>query len=161
MKEVHLIEWGLGVKRVGVHEQKKPAVNDSDMNTVGDAKNESDESYRGGKHGHNQDRETIQYRPCHYFDYIGGTTTGGLLAVMLGRLRMSIEDCIEEYERLAESVFAHPRTVSLGRPIPWLRDRLSGPGLQNAIEDITRRYSPKCSSLESFNFSFPPGLCRT
>jgi len=26
--------------------------------------------------------------PCTYFDLIGGTNTGGLIAIMLGRLRM-------------------------------------------------------------------------
>jgi patatin-like phospholipase/acyl hydrolase len=26
--------------------------------------------------------------PCEYFDLIGGTNTGGLIAIMLGRLRM-------------------------------------------------------------------------
>src|SRR5271163_828589 len=31
---------------------------------------------------------TAEARPCDYFDLIGGTGTGGLIAVMLGRLRM-------------------------------------------------------------------------
>lgn len=26
--------------------------------------------------------------PCQYFDLMGGTSTGGLIAIMLGRLRM-------------------------------------------------------------------------
>jgi Patatin-like phospholipase len=31
---------------------------------------------------------TAEARPCDYFDLIGGTGTGGLIAIMLGRLRM-------------------------------------------------------------------------
>ena len=31
---------------------------------------------------------TAQACPCEYFDLIGGTGTGGLIAIMLGRLRM-------------------------------------------------------------------------
>lgn len=31
--------------------------------------------------------------PCEYFDLIGGTSTGGLIAIMLGRLRMVCPAC--------------------------------------------------------------------
>ncbi|KAF2152447.1 phospholipase [Myriangium duriaei CBS 260.36] len=44
-------------------------------------------------------------KPSQVFDLIGGTNTGGLIAIMLGRLEMDVDECIEAYIRLAESVF--------------------------------------------------------
>ena len=44
-------------------------------------------------------------KPCEYFDMIGGTSTGGLIAVMLGRLRMTVDDCINAYTSLSDKVF--------------------------------------------------------
>ena len=44
-------------------------------------------------------------KPCDYFDMIGGTSTGGLIAIMLGRLRMTIDECIDIYAMLSDRVF--------------------------------------------------------
>ncbi|KAH7119390.1 acyl transferase/acyl hydrolase/lysophospholipase [Dactylonectria estremocensis] len=44
-------------------------------------------------------------KPCDYFDMIGGTSTGGLIAIMLGRLRMTIDECITAYTSLSDKVF--------------------------------------------------------
>ncbi|KAF2008315.1 FabD/lysophospholipase-like protein, partial [Aaosphaeria arxii CBS 175.79] len=44
-------------------------------------------------------------KPCDYFDMIGGTSTGGLIAVMLGRLKMSIDECIDAYLSIMDRVF--------------------------------------------------------
>jgi patatin-like phospholipase/acyl hydrolase len=44
-------------------------------------------------------------KPCEYFDMIGGTSTGGLIAIMLGRLRMTVDDCIDAYTSLSDKVF--------------------------------------------------------
>ncbi|KAG8529725.1 uncharacterized protein KY384_005206 [Bacidia gigantensis] len=59
--------------------------------------------------GLDEDRKpSANYLPCHYFDYIAGTSTGGLVAIMLGRLRMSVDQCIDEYVELSKSVFEKP-----------------------------------------------------
>ncbi|CAD0115330.1 unnamed protein product [Aureobasidium uvarum] len=42
---------------------------------------------------------------CHYFSFMFGTSTGGIIALMLGRLRMSIEDCIHTYRNLGSEIF--------------------------------------------------------
>lgn len=44
-------------------------------------------------------------KPCQYFDIICGTSTGGLLAIMLGRLRMDIESCKQAYRSLSAQMF--------------------------------------------------------
>ncbi|KAJ5625973.1 protein kinase subdomain-containing protein [Penicillium lagena] len=44
-------------------------------------------------------------KPCEVFDLIGGTSTGGLIAIMLGRLEMDVDKCIEAYSDLAAAVF--------------------------------------------------------
>lgn len=43
--------------------------------------------------------------PCDYFHMICGTSTGGLIALMLGRLRMTVDQCIEAYNDIAPTVF--------------------------------------------------------
>lgn len=67
-------------------------------------------------------------KPCEYFDLIGGTSTGGydimkphsprlclltwrsLIAIMLGRLRMDVPECINRYLELSASAFTPKRS---------------------------------------------------
>ncbi|KAH9203476.1 acyl transferase/acyl hydrolase/lysophospholipase [Leptodontidium sp. 2 PMI_412] len=49
-------------------------------------------------------------KPCEVFDLIGGTSTGGLIAIMLGRLEMDVDKCIEAYTKLAEAVFSQKKS---------------------------------------------------
>ncbi|QRV97071.1 patatin-like phospholipase protein [Ceratobasidium sp. AG-Ba] len=44
--------------------------------------------------------------PADYFDLIIGTSTGGIIALMLGRLRMSVDEAIEAYQQLSKKIFA-------------------------------------------------------
>ncbi|KAK4867695.1 hypothetical protein LT330_001205 [Penicillium expansum] len=46
-------------------------------------------------------------KPCEIFDLIGGTSTGGLIAIMLGRLEMDVDECITAYVDLMRTVFEH------------------------------------------------------
>ncbi|OBT53072.1 hypothetical protein VE04_07984, partial [Pseudogymnoascus sp. 24MN13] len=43
--------------------------------------------------------------PWEYFDLMGGTSTGGIIAIMLGRLRMTIPECIKAYTELSKAIF--------------------------------------------------------
>jgi patatin-like phospholipase/acyl hydrolase len=45
-------------------------------------------------------------RPCEVFDLIAGTSTGGLIAVMLGRLHMTVDECIAAYEEVGKKIFS-------------------------------------------------------
>jgi predicted acylesterase/phospholipase RssA len=44
-------------------------------------------------------------KPCEYFNLICGTSTGGLLAIMLGRLQMDIRACKQAYRDLSRGIF--------------------------------------------------------
>ncbi|KAK3372475.1 hypothetical protein B0H63DRAFT_401255, partial [Podospora didyma] len=45
-------------------------------------------------------------KPCEFFHMIGGTSTGGLIAIMLGRLRMSTEEALQEYDLCSGKIFS-------------------------------------------------------
>ncbi|KAF8532807.1 acyl transferase/acyl hydrolase/lysophospholipase, partial [Trichophaea hybrida] len=72
-------------------------------------------------------------RPYQYFDLIGGTSTGGLIAIMLGRLRMSTEDALNEYTELAEYVFGE-------RKLPFQDGLFKAARLEEAIKRIVAKY---------------------
>ena len=50
-------------------------------------------------------------RPCEYFDLICGTSTGGLIALMLGRLGMTVNEAIGKYKELGPIIFGHDRGI--------------------------------------------------
>ncbi|KAL6171038.1 hypothetical protein ACJQWK_03983 [Exserohilum turcicum] len=82
---------------------------------------------------------TQKYLPCHYFDFMCGSSTGGLIAIMLGRLRMSVADCMKEYEDLSHQIFGHPRWCSqrnLGF-VPW--SKYDANSMKKVFKDVTRR----------------------
>lgn len=109
---------------------------------------------------HTERNETSPWLPCHYFDYMAGTSTGGLISIMLGRLRMSIDDCIDEYETLGPKVFAHPRWFHLKSPLFWPRDKYDHRSLEKAIREVIDRRSSFVYGGDK-SFASDENRCRT
>ncbi|KAI9765683.1 MAG: hypothetical protein M1840_007241 [Geoglossum simile] len=70
--------------------------------------------------------------PAETFDLIGGTSTGGLIALLLGRLGLSAQEAIDEYVGLAGKVFSERK--SKGKDGIFKAKRL-----EEAIQDVVRR----------------------
>jgi calcium-independent phospholipase A2-gamma len=77
-------------------------------------------------------------KPCDYFDMICGTSTGGLIAIMLGRLEMSVDQCIDAYIRMMHVVFNPkdkkklPFKISSGKVKPQYKTKY----LEQAIKQV-------------------------
>ncbi|KAI1751776.1 acyl transferase/acyl hydrolase/lysophospholipase [Xylaria castorea] len=82
--------------------------------------------------------EYTPFLPCHYFDYIGGTSTGALLTILLSRFRMTVEDCLKEYETMAGTIFAYPR-VFHKMNIFMGRNKYNTKNLEMAIREVIER----------------------
>ncbi|KAJ5801938.1 Acyl transferase/acyl hydrolase/lysophospholipase [Penicillium pulvis] len=85
----------------------------------------------------NRERGDGQHlKPCDVFDLIGGTSTGGLIAIMLGRLELDVDECIDAYSELMESVFGE-RISHI--PVDWsfnIRAKFDSNRLKAAIEHV-------------------------
>jgi predicted acylesterase/phospholipase RssA len=89
--------------------------------------------------------DTTPLKPCDYFDLIGGTSTGGIIAILLSRLRLDCKQCIGIYTKLAEDIFKHDKSIQLfGVKIPTGGSRFSGAVLERAIKQalIDLNYDP-------------------
>lgn len=77
-------------------------------------------------------------KPCDHFDLIGGNGTGGLIAIMLGRLRLDIETCKEVYVRMTRRVFQTDKTFA---GIPYKRTLFKASKLEEAIRECVREHT--------------------
>ncbi|KAL2885585.1 Vegetative incompatibility protein HET-E-1 [Ceratocystis lukuohia] len=50
-------------------------------------------------------------KPCDRFDLIGGTGTGGIIAIMLERLQMNVDESIKAYKKLSDTGFCEERSI--------------------------------------------------
>ncbi|QRV73665.1 patatin-like phospholipase protein [Ceratobasidium sp. AG-Ba] len=72
--------------------------------------------------------------PWRYFDMITGTSTGGLIAIMLGRLRMSVDEAIACYTLLSERIFSETKHK-------WQDGRFKTSNLERTIKQIVHDHT--------------------
>ncbi|KAH6897485.1 acyl transferase/acyl hydrolase/lysophospholipase [Thelonectria olida] len=77
-------------------------------------------------------------KPCDHFDLIVGTGTGGLIALMLGRLRLDLETCKELYVRLTRMVFETDKTIA---GIPYRSTLFKASKLEEAIKQCVQEHT--------------------
>lgn len=77
-------------------------------------------------------------KPADHFDLIAGTGTGGLIALMLGRLRLDIDTCKDLYVRLTRRVFETDKTFA---GIPYKSTLFKASKLEEAIREVVREHT--------------------
>jgi len=77
-------------------------------------------------------------KPADHFDLIAGTGTGGLIAIMLGRLRLDIETCKDVYVRMTRRVFETDKTIA---GIPYRSTLFKASKLEEAIKECVREHT--------------------
>ncbi|KAL0258036.1 hypothetical protein SLS55_007207 [Diplodia seriata] len=83
------------------------------------------------------DKISPNKKPCELFDMIGGTSTGGLIAIMLGRLRMSVDECLDAYRKFMSDVFDHGLLVK-AKNYTVEKGLYSAKTLEKIIRDLIR-----------------------
>lgn len=91
-----------------------------------------------------------------------------LIAIMLARLRMTISECIDEYEHLGATVFGRPQFFArrLQHLIPraiWSPAERNGNRLRHYMQGVVEKRLLKISpgSEKQDSFESNPDLCRT
>ncbi|KAE8445384.1 hypothetical protein EG329_013507 [Mollisiaceae sp. DMI_Dod_QoI] len=89
------------------------------------------------RRGPNIEPEVV--KPHDIFDLVAGTSTGGLIAVMLGKLGMTVEQCIDAYRRLSATIFGkkHLRARVTGGLAPA---KYSGSKLRGLVRGLMHEH---------------------
>jgi len=79
-----------------------------------------------------------ELQPHDVFELVAGTSTGGLIAIMLGKLGMSLEECIIAYDELSTKIFRkkHKRARLTFGLAPA---KYSGRKLRDCVQDLLKR----------------------
>ena len=65
-----------------------------------------------------------------------------LIATMLSRLRMNIEECLEDFQTLLDTVWSKPRFFYIRPLTSWTGEKYSHRTLELALKDMVKRRTP-------------------
>ncbi|RDW57242.1 hypothetical protein BP5796_12692 [Coleophoma crateriformis] len=105
-----------------------------------------------------KDDEGLESDPCpaDYFDMIGGTSTGGIIALLLGRLRMTVPECLDAYLSISKTVFSDKKhyisegyfkSSSLESEMMTVIEGILGSGHANDTIMDTQNPNPDCKAF--------------
>ncbi|KAL2887646.1 Patatin/Phospholipase A2-like protein [Ceratocystis lukuohia] len=72
-------------------------------------------------------------KPCHEFDLIGGLLLHSVIAIMLGRMGMSVDECIRAYTKFSKKAF-HRKMSILGSTSAFSATKFNN-AIKTAIQD--------------------------
>jgi hypothetical protein len=85
-----------------------------------------------------------------------------LIAIMLGRLRMNVDECIEDYKTMGGIIFGRPRLFSMRGPLPANRSKYDHEKLKGAVEAVVnQRLVGHGDHLGDHTFPSSQERCRT
>ncbi|CAG8001826.1 unnamed protein product [Penicillium nalgiovense] len=90
---------------------------------------------------------SLAKKPCEVFDLIGGTSTGGLIAIMLGRLEMDVDECIMAYVKLMKMIFDKPSKRSVSSIFGQIKPQFDANKLEGAINEVINNCGAKPTDL--------------
>ncbi|KAI9890774.1 MAG: hypothetical protein M1814_003705 [Vezdaea aestivalis] len=77
-------------------------------------------------------------KPCDLFDLICGTSTGGIIALMLGRLKMTVQETMRVYEQVSIEIFGKPK----GK-LHFSEGRFSATSLESIIKRTIQQFGER------------------
>lgn len=98
--------------------------------------------------------------PCDYFDLIVGTSTGGLIAAMLGIFHMDVDTCIAEYIKMGPKIFPEEGPLAKFKPfqhgkIMLKKPRFKAEPLEKAIQEMeAQRFADRISAGMEISMRF-------
>lgn len=74
-------------------------------------------------------------KPCEIFDLICGTSTGGIIALILGRLQVTVQEAIKIYSDVSSQIFGKPKAKA--HPS---EGKFSATNLENILKETIQKF---------------------